>query len=140
MSTTNSRKRPRSPQFPIKVRRGTSGFGLFAGVEITRGRFIVEYWGRLVTNDEAEYIGGRYLFDLQNGKTLDGSSRKNVARYANHSHRPNCEVRIVGNRVYVFSRKRIAAGEELTYDYGKEYVDHYIGPNVCRCEKCREAR
>ena len=26
-------------------------------------------------------------------------------------------------------------GEEITYDYGKEYFDEYIKPKGCRCEK-----
>jgi len=124
---------PRAPQFAVTVRRGASGFGLFAQEDIPRGRFVVEYHGSIVTDDEADAIGGRYLFELGDGKTIDGSARTNIARYANHGCLPNCETRQVGNRVYIFTRRKVRAGEELLHDYGKEYFRHYIKPHGCRC-------
>lgn len=131
---------PRPQQFAVKVKKGVSGLGLFADEPIPPGRFIIEYYGTLITDDEANEIGGRYLFDLENGKAIDGSPRTNIARYANHACRPNSEVRVVGNRVFIFSTKRIPAGEEITYDYGKEYTDEYIKPYGCRCKTCEKKR
>ena len=32
--------------------------------------------------------------------------------------------------------KNIATGEEITYDYGKEYFEGVIEPIGCRCGKC----
>lgn len=124
---------PRPSPFKLRTKRGTSGIGLFTDDEIPRRRFIIEYWGKLVTDDEATYLGGKYLFELGNGKTIYGTTRKNIARYINHSCKPNCEVEIVGNRVFIFSKRKIKAGEELNYDYGKEYFDYYIKPHGCRC-------
>lgn len=131
---------PRPPQFSIKVKRSSSGLGLFAQEAIPKGRFLVEYWGDLMSDDEAQEIGGRYLFELGNGKTIDGSTRKNLARYANHGCKPNAEVRIKGNRVFLFSIKIIKMGEEITYDYGEEYFDYYIKPHGCRCESCSKQK
>lgn len=121
----------------MNVRRSTSGLGLFAEQEIPKGQFIIEYWGTVLSDAAAQNIGGRYLFEIGNGKTVEGSTRKNIARYANHSCRPNSEIRTQGDRVYLYSRKKIPAGEEITYDYGKEYFDYYLKPLGCRCEKCR---
>jgi SET domain-containing protein len=59
-----------------------------------------------------------------------------VARYINHSCKPNAEALISGRRVWIWSRKNIKAGEEIAYDYGKEYFDDIIKPMGCRCEKC----
>lgn len=129
---------PRPTRFAVAVRRGTSGLGLYAKEDIPRRRFIIEYWGKLVTDEAATYLGGKYLFELGNGKTIYGTTRKNIARYINHSCRPNCEVETAGNRVYIYSRRAIKAGEELTYDYGKEYWEYYIGPKRCRCSKCKK--
>lgn len=131
---------PRPPQFNLKVKKGTSGLGLFAEEAIPKGRFIIEYYGNVVTDDEAQYIGGRYLFELGNGKTIDGTIRENKARYANHSCKPNAEVRIQASRVFVFSTKNIKAGEEIVYDYGKEYYDYYIKPHGCRCTPCEKKK
>ncbi|HBB44093.1 MAG TPA: hypothetical protein DCZ83_01745 [Candidatus Yonathbacteria bacterium] len=68
---------------------------------------------------------------------IDGSARSNTARYINHSCKPNCEVDIIGGRVFVKAIKRIEAGEELNYDYGKEYFDEYIKDMPCRCAYCK---
>lgn len=130
---------PRKSPFAISVRKRTSGFGLVAEQAIPRRRFVMEYFGKLVTDDEANRIGGKYLFNLGNGRTIDGTLRKNIARYINHSCRPNCEVVTRGNRVFVMSRKAIKPGEELAYDYGKEYFDYFIGKH-CRCVKCTEKK
>ncbi|MCR4312146.1 MAG: SET domain-containing protein [Candidatus Uhrbacteria bacterium] len=127
---------PRKPKYLTDVKRGTSGLGLFATEAIPRRRFVIEYWGKLIPDEKAQYIGGKYLFELGNGKTIVGTTRKNAARYINHSCKPNCEVEIKGGRVFVFSKRKIKAGEELNYDYGKEYWDYYIKPHGCRCRGC----
>ncbi len=125
---------PRKTAFSLSVKRSVSGLGVFTNERIPKRRFIIEYWGDLVTEDEADRIGGKYLFELGNGKTINGTTRKNTARYINHSCRPNCEIEIKGNKVLVYSRKIINPGEELTYDYGKDYFNEYIGKH-CRCPK-----
>lgn len=125
--------RPRPPQFDLKVKRSLTGFGLFAAEDIPKNRFIAEYWGPIVPDEEADRVGGKYLFELGNGKSILGGGRKNIARYANHGCRPNAETRQVGNRVYLFSRKRIKAGEEIAYDYGKDYYEGIIEPMGCKC-------
>lgn len=125
---------PRNTAFQLSVKRAASGLGVFTNERIPKRRFIIEYWGDIVTEDEANRIGGKYLFELGNGKTINGTTRKNIARYINHSCRPNCEVEVRGNKVFVYSRRIIAPGEELTYDYGKEYFHEFIGKH-CRCPK-----
>ncbi len=128
---------PRPAPYACRVKRGASGLGLFADESIPRGKFVIEYWGKVVSEDEGNRIGGKYLFDLENGKMIVGTTRKNVARYINHSCKPNCEIEYRGNRVYIYSRKAIKPGDELTYDYGKEYFDWFIKPHGCRCGACR---
>lgn len=126
----------RKPQFSVAVKRSAAGLGLFANEAIPRRRFVVEYWGKHIPDAKAQYVGGKYLFEVGNGKTIVGTTRKNVARYINHSCKPNCEVEIKGGRVYIFSRRTIKPGEELNYDYGEEYFDYYIKPHGCRCKGC----
>lgn len=131
---------PRPSRYKLRVAKGVSGFGMFAQEDIPAGRFLIEYWGEVVPDAVADKVRGRYLFDLENGKTILGGTRENVARYINHACKPNSEVRVVGNRVYIFSKKRIKAGEEITYDYGKEYVEYFIAPHGCRCASCAKKR
>jgi len=69
--------------------------------------------------------------------SIDGSPRSNLARYINHSCRPNAEAFVTNRRrVWIWSRRRIKPGEEITYDYGKEYFEGIIEPIGCRCSKC----
>lgn len=126
--------KPRPPQFKLAVKKSAAGLGIFAAEDIPKGRFLIEYWGPIVTDAEAQEVAGKYLWELGNGKTILGAGRENTARYVNHSCRPNAEARTVGNRCYLFSTKHISAGEEIGYDYGKEYFDYYIKPYGCKCD------
>lgn len=124
-------------QRTLKVKRSKAGLGLFTEEPIERDGYIIEYVGEMITSDEADRRGGKYLFDISSRRTIDGTPRYNTARYINHSCRPNCEVEIRNGRVFIFAKRKIKAGEELSYDYGDEYVDAYIKPHGCRCEKCK---
>lgn len=118
------------------VRRTNTGLGLFAVQPIAKGKRIIEYTGPLIPNEEVDKRRGKYFFGVNTKWTIDGSPRSNVARYINHSCKPNAEALISGQRVWIWSRKNIKAGEEIAYDYGKEYFDDIIKPMGCRCEKC----
>ncbi len=131
---------PRPPTFPLRVGRSATGLGMFAIEEIPAKKFILEYWGMLVSEQEADKVAGLYLFDLENGKAILGGTRKNVARYVNHACRPNAEVRFVKDRIYIYSTKRIKPGDEITYDYGTEYFNEYIKPHGCLCRTCVKRR
>lgn len=125
----------------VVVKRSSSGgLGLFSGEPIKKGTVIIEYVGPILTNKEAEEKCGRYLFQINSRKTIYGSGRDNIARYANHSCNGNCEIEIKKGRVYIVARKNIKANEELGYDYGKEYFDYFIKPHGCLCDSCVKKR
>jgi uncharacterized protein len=118
----------------IKVRRGAHGLGLFAAGLIKRGAVVAEYWGRVITEDEANRLGGKYLFELDAHMAIDGRTRNNVARYINHSCSPNCDPEEhERQRVFIVARRDIKPGEEFGYNYGREYWDEHIRPIGCRC-------
>ena len=118
------------------VRRTNTGLGLFAAKPIARGKRIIEYKGPLVSNEAADRRGGKYFFGVNKTSSIDGVARSNVARYINHSCKPNAEALISGRRVWIWSRKKIKAGEEIVYDYGKEYFEGIIELLGCRCQGC----
>ncbi len=121
----------------VEVRRSKlGGLGLFAIQDFKKGEFIIEYVGEKLTTAEADRRGGKYLFILNKHFTLDGKSRKNIARYANHACRPSAESDVKKMRVLVTALRPIHAGEEITYDYGKEYFDEFIKPKGCQCGFC----
>lgn len=122
----------------LKVKRSKSGLGLFALEDIKKGAYIIEYTGEKITTAEGDRRGGQYLFTLNDDYIIDGKGRENKARYINHSCRPNAEAEIDEDawKIIIRARKNIKAGEELNYDYGKEFWNQHIKPYGCACDAC----
>lgn len=120
----------------FKVFKSNAGFGLKTLKDRKKGDLVIEYKGKKIPNEKADEKPNRYLFDLDEQWTIDGSTRSNLARYINHSCRPNCEaVHYTDvNEIGIEARRNIKAGEELTYDYGRAHFDEYIKPYGCQCD------
>lgn len=119
----------------VEVQEATSGVGkgLFAGEKIKKDAFIAEYTGRKITTAEADASKSRYIFELDDDWSIDGVPELNIAGYINHSCEPNAEADTVGGHIFISALRDIAAGEEITMDYGKEYYDEFIRPVGCKC-------
>lgn len=127
-----------SEQQKIQVKRSSAGLGLFAAASFTKGELVIEYTGEVISEEEANQRGGKYLFELNDQWTIDGTDRKNTARYLNHSCKPNCypELNEDETRVFIYAKRKIAPGEELTYNYGGDYFKRVIKPLGCKCDAC----
>ena len=131
------------PPRPFRLGRSRTGLGLFATKPIRRRVRLAEYKGpRLDVKqaEKAEVAGNRYLFEVNSRWTIDGKARSNVARYFNHSCNPNTDTTIRDGRVFIFTLRPIKPGEELTYDYGNDYLSNVIGKSRCKCSRCRRRR
>ena len=126
-------------RFAVRESRPGLGQGLFARQPFKRGDFVVEYAGVRITTAYADTLKSRYLFEIDEEWTIDGSATDNIARYINHSCEPNCEAEIQNDCVFIRALRSIEKGEELTIDYGEEYFDEFIRPFGCKCGRCREA-
>ena len=128
---------------PFRVGRSRTGLGLFATRLIKKRTRIAEYKGPRLTDeaaDRAQNRGNRYLFEINSRWTIDGKSRRNLARYANHSCNPNAEPIIKGHRVFINALRHIKPGEEIVYDYGRDYLKNVIGKSNCKCSRCRRRK
>ncbi len=128
---------------PYRVGRSRTGLGLFATAPIEKGALIIEYSGRRIAHARAQRLearGDRYMFEINSRWTIDGSSRRNIARYANHSCRPNAEADLVKGKLILRAIRTIEPGDEITYDYGEEYFELFLRPLGCKCDKCIEQR
>lgn len=138
------KKEKRIPQvfYPVRVGRSSAGLGLFAKEDIPKDRRVIEYGGWLISTKEGDDLEdrNRYVFNINSRWDLDGSPRWNTTRYINHACRPNCDAVTVGNRIMITTKRKVRAGEELTYNYGKDYFDGYIKPIGCRCESCEKKK
>ena len=125
--------------FELRVGRSATGLGLYADGPIPKGACIIEYTGVEITKAQEETSRSKYLFEINSKKTIDGAPRWNTARYINHSCRANCEPNIHKGRVYIHALRNIKPGEELNYDYGKNYFNQYL-KDICACPKCAAKR
>lgn len=114
------------------------GWGVKALENISKGSFISEYVGEVITFDEAERRGKKYdeegqtyLFDLDFNDsnrypfTVDAAVYGNVSHFVNHSCDPNMTVYAVWAdcldpnlpKLALFANRDIKQGEEITFDY-----------------------
>ena len=117
-----------------QVKRTSAGLGLFAARDFKRGDRIIEYKGPKVSY-AAVKGDAKYLMTLDGDIVIDGKGRENTARYINHSCKPNAQA-LVSRKVFIYARKRIKAGEEITMDYGRDYWEALIKPKGCKCAAC----
>lgn len=129
---------------PYRVGRSRTGLGLFATKPIKKGTKIIRYFGPLLDSKKKkdDAIENKYLFELNNRWTIDGSVRANVARYINHACKPNAESDVKPRKRKVFIRaiKNIEPGDEINYDYGTDYFKAYLKPIGCKCVACEKKR
>jgi len=132
------RRRPRI------VVRGSAihGKGVFATRAIAKGERIIEYKGKVITEQAADDRYGEdegnhtFLFLLENDMVIDGYRGGNSARWINHSCSPNCEPVEEDNRLYIHAIRNIRAGEELSYEYNLVIEGRYT-PAIKRLYACR---
>ena len=133
-----------SPNKPYRIGRSRTGLGLFATRPIRKGTKIIRYFGPLLDSrkEKDDAIENKYLFELSNRWTIDGSVRENIARYINHGCKPNAESDVKPRKRKVFIRaiKNIEPGEEISYDYGTDYFKAYLKPIGCKCDACEKKR
>jgi SET domain-containing protein len=135
------------------------GSGVFAVCAIPKGERVVQYRGKVITHGQANRTyggdvesGHTFLFTMNEKYLIDGGDGGNVARWINHSCRPNCQAWLIEDkrgdkrrdRVMIESKRAIRAGEELTYDYGISLEERQT-PRLkkiwaCKCgaEKCTQ--
>ncbi len=133
-----------SPKKPYRVGRSRTGLGLLATKRIKKGDKIIRYFGPLLDSRKKkdDAVENKYLFELNNRWTIDGSVRKNIARYINHACKPNAESDVSPRKRKVVIRaiKNIEPGDEINYDYGTDYFKAYLKPIGCKCMACEKKR
>ncbi|PIN01171.1 Histone-lysine N-methyltransferase [Handroanthus impetiginosus] len=124
-------------------------WGLVALEPIEAEDFVIEYVGELIRpciSDirERQYekmgIGSSYLFRLDDGYVVDATKRGGIARFINHSCEPNCYTKVISvegqKKIFIYAKRHISAGEELTYNYKFPLEEKKI-PCNCGSRRCR---
>jgi SET domain-containing protein len=127
------------------------GRGVFALTDIEKGARLMEYRGERISHEEAderyaeehENSPHTMLFAVDDEVVIDATRRGSSARWINHSCTPNCEAIEEEGRIFIETRRPVAAGAELTYDYNLVLEErHTIAvkrAHACFCgtRKCR---
>jgi hypothetical protein len=105
-------------------RSGIAGWGVYATERIPKNTRIIDYAGEKITHGESAKREGRYLrkgqiwcFTLSRRWVIDAGVGGNIARFINHSCRPNCYAHIKDGIIWIRAARTIRKGEELSYDY-----------------------
>ena len=115
------------------------GFGGFAKAAIGKGTRVVEYVGERISKSESLRKcegNNEFIFSLNEEQDLDGDVAWNPARLLNHSCAPNCEAELQEDRIWIVATRDIAAGEEVTFNYGYDLVDYRDYPCRCGAPEC----
>jgi SET domain-containing protein len=120
-----------------KRRSAIHGWGVYATRRITKNTRIIHYAGEKISNQESLRRERRYIrnghiwcFKLTNRTVIDAGVGGNVARFINHSCRPNCYIDIREGIIWIRAARTIAKGQELTYNYNTD------GESLIKC-RCR---
>ena len=129
---------------PYRIGRSKTGLGLFATKPIKKGEKIIRYMGPMLDcrKKKDDAVENKYLFQITKRWTVDGSVRKNIARYINHACKPNAESDVSKKKLRIVIRaiRDIAPGDEINYDYGTEYFKEFLKPIGCKCDSCEYKR
>jgi histone-lysine N-methyltransferase SETD1 len=110
------------------------GQGVFAAEPIPARRKIGEVRGEAISQQEAQRRSRGQarimIIAVSERRAIDASQSSDPLRFANHACRPNASLRIHQGRVAIHAMHDIAAGEEITLNYGRT---HHHGRLRCRC-------
>ena len=114
-----------------------TGRGLFATTAIRARAKSGEFEGERISIREARRRArGRSIVAIVEleGHALDATDSPRGFRFINHSCAPNTFIRCTPTRAEFYALRDIAAGDELTVDYGES---HHDGKLPCRCGAAR---
>jgi uncharacterized protein len=127
--------RPAYQKFAVEVAPSRiDGLGAFARQAIPPRLKIGEIRGESISVADARIRATRHerimIVEVSQRKAIDFSKSSDPMRYTNHSCRPNARLCIRQGRVEFYALRAIAAGDEITVDYGET---HHAGRLACRC-------
>jgi hypothetical protein len=113
-----------------KSSKKKAGKGLFAKVKIKKGEHIGYYTGKILNGKQIlrePYISSLYLMQVTEDHYILGEGKgSSFVSMINHCKKPNAEM-VVSTRwktARIRAIKKISKGEEIFYNYGKEYWDN----------------
>jgi hypothetical protein len=142
------RLNPRLACFKLLIHRSRiERFGVVTEETISPGKRVIQYTGERISEREARrraarmFLAGKagrvYSVRLNGRFTLDGAVGGSGAGFINHSCDPSLSMRKIRGQIFLYSFRKIKAGEELTVDYGFQCsCPCRCGSSNCRGTMC----
>jgi SET domain-containing protein len=140
LAAPKPRVSPKFARFRMQIGRSAlHRYGVFALEDIPASRRVIEYTGKHLNLEQAFKLRApedSYIAWITSKLYVDGRRGGSGAEFMNHSCAPNLVARRMGRHLYLYSRRKIRAGEELSWNY------HYpikLTRVPCRCgaSRCR---
>jgi len=122
------------------------GRGVYSKGILRKGVEIIEYVGKRkkwYPTFKKKNDGCVWLMHAGDGWIIDGFTKRNIARFINHSCNPNCQAVLIDKQVFIETLRVIKANQEITIDYnlslGCEPTEEDCNRFRCDCgsSKCR---
>jgi uncharacterized protein len=131
---------PKFARYRMQIGRSAKHrYGVFAREDIPAHRRVIEYTGKHLNLMQAFQIHApedMYIATISTNLYVDGRRGGSGAEFMNHSCAPNLAVRRIGRHLYLYSRRKIRAGEELTWHY-RYPIQLKRVPCHCGARRCR---
>jgi SET domain-containing protein len=114
-------------------------YGVYAQEDIPAGRRVIEYTGKCLTLERAAKISAPediYVAWINSKLCVDARWGGSGAEFMNHSCAPNLVARRIGSHLFLYSRRKIHARKELTWNYHYPIKLTRV-PCHCGAPRCR---
>jgi uncharacterized protein len=133
--------------FAVRIARSPiHRLGVYAAQSIPGRKRVIEYLGKKLSPRQSDSTFERrwaghspelyYLAYVDKKRVLDGAIGGSGAEYINHCCDPNLNLSKIGRRIFLISKRKIAIGEELSYDYRFPYRAVHV-ECTCGARNCR---
>lgn len=123
------------------VKKAKNGKGLFVKKNFKARQKIFEVKGKIVSTKQFMRLSQKikdntFRFDEEHYLVPTGE----FGDFINHSCKPNCSVRKIGRKIFIFSIKNIKESSELLIDYSTIIADDDWWKMRCNCKSknCRK--
>lgn len=122
----------------LVVKESQIGLGAFAKIPLEPGELIVD-WSSHPLFQKRPIIPPDWRFKRIAPGMMSGpiGPERYPDAYINHSCEPNAEIVFGDPQIHLVARKRISAGEEVTFDYATLYKAPFAMKCLCGAAVCR---
>jgi hypothetical protein len=138
------------PKTDVFLTLSGAGWGLRVLEDVAEGDLLCEYTGEVITvadtlerhahrkdGEEISLVQAVYFAALDGDLILDAKHMGGVARFANHSCRPNSVMQkwvVRGEqRVVLAAARQLYAGDEISYNYASDTLGDQLTRQQCLC-------